>query len=177
MWRDTLRVMEITLEPPRAVLLLLGMPLLVALALFLAIKVGNKQISWAARVVPVVLATIPAVIVVSVAFQKRTFGWSDAGIRDDAFGSPVVLAWSDIEEARRVPDVWRSEWGLSLRTFGTAYGPYRAGEFRLHNGQSARVFMMTNVRDAIVLRAHGATYVYAPEPFEPFAATVALHVH
>lgn len=164
--------MEIVIEPPHVVALVMLVPLLAVFALFLATKVGNKVIPRWQLALPVIFVTIPCLVVLGTAYKKRTFGWNDGGIQDHSFGN-VDLRWSDIEEVRRVPDVWASEWGLALRTNGMAYGPYRAGQFRLRNGLSAHVFMMTSATEAIVLRTSKETFVYAPVPFDEFAATVA----
>lgn len=168
--------MEIVLEPPREVLGVLLVPVVITVALALAIKLFNKQVSWPGRIVPVAIASVMAGAVLWTAFQRRTFAFGEQGIVDDTFGGPIHIAWSDVEEARRVRDVWRSEFGLAMRTNGMAYGRVRAGEFRLRNGQSAHVFMLTNVDEAFVIRSKGALYVYAPEPFEAFALAVAGHV-
>lgn len=168
--------MEIVLPPPREVLGVLLVPVVIAVALALAIKLGNKQVSWPGRVIPVAIASVMAGAVLLTAFKRRTFAFGEQGIVDDTFGGPIRIDWSDVEEARRVSDVWRSEWSLALRTNGMAYGRVRAGEFRLRNGQSAHVFMFTNVGEAYVIRSKGALYVYAPEPFEAFATAVAGHV-
>lgn len=165
------------MEPPRVVLLIaLALPLVVAAAIALAVRSSRKRVPWAHRIVPVALVLVVSAMMVKTAFAERTFRWSESGIRDDTFGAALELGWSDIEEARLVSDVWRSDVRPGLRTNGTAYGPYRAGHFRLANGSSARVFMMTTVRDAIVLRARGQTFVYAPEHFEDFAATLERHL-
>lgn len=165
------------MEPPRVVLLVaVALPLVLALAMAVVVRVSRKHVPWLHRVLPVALVTVLSLVLAKEALTERTFRWSEAGIRDDTFGSTIDLGWSDIEEARVVPDVWRSEVRLSLRTYGTAYGAYRAGRFRLANGETARVFMMTTVRDGMVLRARGQTFVYAPEHFEDFVATVQRHV-
>jgi len=165
------------MQPPHGVLLVaLALPLVMIVALTLAIKLSNKQVPWVHRIVPVALVSVVSLALIKVAYTPHSFRWSEWGICDDTFGAQVDLAWSDIEEARRIPDVWRSEFTLALRTNGTAYGPYRAGSFRLANGDSARVFMMTSARDAVLIRAHGAMYLFAPEPFEDFAAAVKRHV-
>ena len=159
------------IEPPHVVSLVLLLPLATLFAVFLATKVRGHDLPRWKLAVPVLFVTIPCLVVVATAYKRRTFAWSDAGIEDHAFGD-VSLRWSDVEEVRRVPDVWASEWGPALRTDGMAYGVYRAGRFRLRNGASARVFMMTTAREAFVFRTRRGTYVYAPMPFEGFAAVV-----
>jgi hypothetical protein len=74
--------------------------------------------------------------------RSTTFELSDAGLRlhGDVYGRVVPLSEIRGSEAARV-DISRGPFRLVARTVGTAMPGYRAGWFRLANGEKALVYV------------------------------------
>jgi hypothetical protein len=58
----------------------------------------------------------------------------------------------------------------SLRTFGTAVGDYRTGNFKLKNGESAR--FVANGNNVLVIELEDTYAILAPKDFENFMKAV-----
>jgi hypothetical protein len=54
----------------------------------------------------------------------------------------------------------------SLKTFGTAVGDYRTGNFRLKNGENAR--FVANGNNVLVIKLDDSYVILAPKDFENF---------
>lgn len=164
--------MEIIVPPPSGVLYIaIALPIFVSAVVLIAAR--NRPLMG--RLAAIGIALVVSAGVLSFGFKSVRFGWDESGIHDGSFGARRDIAWSEIQEVERVHDFLNTEYRLMLRTNGSAYGNFRAGYFRIASGSTLRVFILTENRDALVVRTHDETYLFAPSPFEPFVAAVRAH--
>ena len=160
--------MEVVVPGPiQVTYFLIGLPLFITVV---ALALRGKPILH--RILMVLVVSAACLTFYLLAMGPMRFSWDEKGIVDATFQDPIHIAWSDIREARLIPNYERSEFRPSVRTMGTAYAGYGAGNFRLANGMNVRVFLTPETNDALLITTGNGTYLYAPPHFELFRREV-----
>lgn len=159
------RMKEFMLSPPNTVLYVAGAILLVAIASILLAR-G----SWVRKGTGLGIAVLVIGAVLFYVYRPVTIAVDEHGIEVEGAGG-LDLSWDEVDSAVFEPDLATSPFRPTVRTRGVAIGGYRTGRFLLSNGDRARVFMVQSDA-AVVVRADGTTYVFAPDEVRALADAV-----
>ncbi len=108
------------------------------------------------------------------------FELSDAGLRlrGDLYGRMIPASALRGEASRIVDLATTHELQPRRRTMGTAFPSYRAGWFKLRNGEKALLYLTDSRRAVYVPTTHGYSLLLSPQQPERFVEqlrTVAPH--
>jgi hypothetical protein len=158
--------MNVSAYAPAWLLVLpLGMVLFVAAVMFIVPATQGK------RGVPLGLTAFISLVVTYFLFSPARFGWDETGIRDRTFMGEVKIPWSEVQTAEVVRGFRRTHHAPWRRTGGTGFPTYLSGHFDLSSGKGARIFVMREVPDALLLTTKdGSLYLYAPEHVDDLIA-------
>jgi hypothetical protein len=162
-------VVDIAMRPS-PLLLIIPLVVLGVVAASVALKRGD----WRRKGMALGVAVIAVGAIIGVFYRTKHLQVNDTGISSNAYGR-IEIAWEQVESALYVPDLASSPYRPVLKISGVGMGAFRAGSFRLQNGERARVFTQQS-DEALVLRAAGALYLFAPQEIQSFVQAVSAHV-
>jgi len=123
----------------------------------------------------VLLAVAVSLLVTALGHSRARYDLSSAGIslRGDLYGRRVIPASDLLGGAARIVDLAREpELSPQWRTLGTGLPGYKAGWFRLKNGEKA-LLSLTDTRRAVYLpTSRGFVLLLSPAEPERFLAAV-----
>lgn len=156
---------EFVLSPPNAVLYIAGAVVLVAIA-----SIFLKKGATIRKVIGVGVSILVVGGILFFVYRPVTIQVSEDGLVVRGAGG-LELSWDEVESAVFEENLENSPFRPTVRTRGTAIGPYRTGRFLLSNGNSARVFMVQS-NSAVIIRTDDLTYLFAPDDAEALAGAV-----
>lgn len=131
---------------------------------------------WVLLAIVLVILSVVAVVLVTTTRGARhsRFEISSAGLRlrGDLYGRLIPRSSLRGGSARIVDLTVRRELAPRLRTLGTAVGGYRAGWFRLHNGEKALLYLTDGRRAVYVPTQDGYSVLLSPQDPERFVERV-----
>lgn len=137
--------------------------------------IGTKPLWWSLSILSlVVLAAVLALVAVLLLlnFPKIEVGADGVRIRSSLFGRTIPLSQLDLEGARRVDIAASPELRPKWRTMGIGLPGYKAGWFRLQNGDKALLFV-TGTEDVVYVPTK-ADYALMVTPADPAAFLASL---
>jgi hypothetical protein len=131
---------------------------------------------WVLLPAVLVMLAVSALLVLSVRGSRSArfeLGADGLRLRGDLYGRLIPRAELRVSEARRVTP---SDTGLraSTRTLGTGLPGYRAGWFRLENGEKALLYVTDEARTVYVPTSAGYSVLLSPADPEAFLAALRL---
>jgi hypothetical protein len=131
---------------------------------------------WFLLLVPGVVICLVAGILGSAILGARgsRFEVSPAGLRlrGDLYGRLIPMEQVRAESASRVDFTAMPELTPARRTMGTGLPGYRAGWFRLKNGERALVYLTDNTRAVYVPTTAGYSVILSPGEPDQFLAAL-----
>ncbi len=136
---------------------------------------GHARTLWFAIPLVVILLLAGATLLLSFRGQKTArFEVSAAGLRlrGDLYGRLVPAAVLRLDAARAVDLQMDSALAPAVRTVGTAMPGYRAGWFRLRDGEKALCYLTDNTRVAYVPTTAGYAVLVSVEDPQLFLSSL-----
>jgi hypothetical protein len=138
--------------------------------------IGTKPLWWSLSILSLVvlmavLALVAALLLLHL--PKIEVGADGIRIGSSLFGRTIPLSQLELEGARRVDIVASPELRPKWRTMGIGLPGYKAGWFRLQNGDKALLFV-TNAEDVVYVPTKD-DYALMVTPADPAAFLAALN--
>jgi hypothetical protein len=132
---------------------------------------------WLVLVIPGVIVAFVAGLLTMTVVSSRTarFEISPEGLRlrGDLYGRLIPADQLRGLSARRVDFAANPEWTPQRRTMGTGLPGYRAGWFRLRNGEKALVYLTDANRAVYIPTSAGYSVLLSPSEPDAFLAALA----
>lgn len=141
-----------------------------------AIAPAADRTLWLMFLIPALIAVFAVAFTLGPALGARNarFEVSSDGLRlrGDWYGRAIPLSHLRTAEARRVDLTVQPALEPTRRTGGTGLPGYRAGWFRLRNGERALVFLTDRTRAVYVPTTEGFSLVLSPADPDGFVAAL-----
>jgi hypothetical protein len=160
---------EFVVLPPRMFLVFLGAVLLVVL-----LSMFFKRENTARKITALVIVLVVLGVVAFLFYRPTVVSVNEQGLVVRRFRERSLL-WTEVIEAERIADLPDSEYRPVRRILGVSLGAYKAGKFRLQNGDTAQVVMEQD-RDALFIGTAGDRYLFALDENESFVEAVGRFV-
>jgi hypothetical protein len=160
---------EFVVLPPRMFLVFLGAMLLVVL-----LSMFFKRENTARKITALVIVLVVLGVVAFLFYRPTVVSVNEQGLVLRRFREHSLL-WAEVIEAERIADLPDSEYRPVRRILGVSLGAYKAGKFRLQNGDTAQVVMEQD-RDALFIGTAGDRYLFALDENESFVEAVGRFV-
>lgn len=162
--------MEIVLEAPKSILLIVLAVDVVAVASILL-----KKGELGRRLAALGLLVAASAFLLVFLYRPSRLSVTPEALVDATYGRAVTIPWGQVERAMLVRDWASTDYRPTVRLNGVGLPGLKAGWFRLAKGGRARVFIQSS-GDALVLEAAGTLYVYGPDRLAELVAAVREHV-
>ena len=136
---------------------------------------AKSGLTWLAVLAAVIVLVTVGILVFSVLSSRTArFELSPAGLqlRGDLYGRLVPLEQIRIADATRVNFALTPPLEPRLRTLGTGLPGYRAGWFRLRNGEKALLYLTDESRAVYVPTTAGYSVIVSPQDPDAFLAAL-----
>ena len=160
---------EFVVLPPRMFLVFLGAVLLVVL-----LSMFFKRENTARKITALVIVLVVLGVIAFLFYRPTVVSVNEQGLVVRRFRERSLL-WTEVIEAERIADLPDSEYRPVRRILGVSLGAYKAGKFRLQNGDTAQVVMEQD-RDALFIGTAGDRYLFALDENESFVEAVGRFV-
>lgn len=160
--------MSFSLNPP-GIVLIIGLAALLLLLVSALRGKGNRAVRYVRVGVGVV--AIGALLIFT--YRPSYIRIDATGINSNSGGS-ISIPWRTVTEAEYLPSLASSPYRPTSKVGGVALGGYRIGTFRTAGKGDARVVSQT-AGGALIVRADGKIYEFAPAELQKMVAVVAKH--
>jgi hypothetical protein len=160
---------ELVVLPPRIFLVFLGTVLLVVL-----LSMFFKRESIGRKITALVIVLALLGVVAFLFYRPTVVVVDEQGLVVKRFREQRLL-WTEVTEAARIADLPASEYRPVRRILGVSLGAYKAGKFRLQNGNIVQVVAQQD-RDALFVGTAGDGYLFALNESDSFAEAVGRFV-
>lgn len=137
-----------------------------------AIAPAADRTLWLLVLVPALVAGLTLVTALGARTARFEVSSDGLRLRGDWYGRAIPLSHLRSAEARRVDLTVHPDLEPTRRTGGTGLPGYRAGWFRLRNGERALVFLTDRTRAVYVPTTEGFSLVVSPADPDRFVAAL-----
>ncbi len=126
------------------------------------------------KIISIVILIVVFCVVYFMFGRPGEISISDTGVKSTVYGK-IEFTWDEVRSAELVKDYQNTDWRPTIKINGSAFPGFRAGRFRLANGDMAKIVTQKS-GDAVIFRTENDTYLFAVDDMDKLTEIASEHV-
>lgn len=161
--------MIITIDSSGQLLLIFGI-IFAIVVLSMLLKKGDLP----KKVISLVIMTAVFAFVFFMFGRPTKIVMDETGLNSRVYGT-IEFEWTEITDAILIENYQQTEYKPALKINGSAVKDFRAGYFRLSNGEKAKLVTQSS-DDALLIRTAEKTYLFAVDELDSMIAYLSRYI-